>query len=316
MLSWRNSAPSRELSQQPSFVESEQWCGVSVCVLDCVPSVAGSLSQANVVCDVAISDSDCEFVKPQTFSFSSKRNASVALECETKMNIEGPPVQAVPEAVTRRPTPQSVLSKVVPECVRSRAPPPEGTGCSVAWPTKPPTEVDEMEVEDLKPDLKFDANDAWNPRERVITRVMENYLTKISEEMLAEVGELEAYLLCPTVVTEKGAEGLFSSKQSKGIRCRHETVCDHASKNGTGLPVAPRDHRVHKHEAGDLLATMERKHTLTTGAPEELREKLFPKVRVLDDRILEEEHELFEKRVEMEEPLKERRRTKAEEWRA
>ena len=32
------------------------------------------------------------------FSLSRKRDASVALELETKMNIEGPPVKAVPEA--------------------------------------------------------------------------------------------------------------------------------------------------------------------------------------------------------------------------
>ena len=41
------------------------------------------------------SDSDCELVEPQTLS--RKLEASVALECETEMNMEGPLVKAVPE---------------------------------------------------------------------------------------------------------------------------------------------------------------------------------------------------------------------------
>ena len=48
----------------------------------------------------------CQFVEPQTFSFSRKREASVALACETEMNIEGLPVKAVPDVVRNRPTPQ------------------------------------------------------------------------------------------------------------------------------------------------------------------------------------------------------------------
>ena len=68
-------------------------------------------------------------------------------------------------------------------------------------PKDPPAEVDEMEVEEMEPDLDIDANHAWNPRERVIIRRTEDYLTKKSEEILVEVGELEAHLLCPTDVT-------------------------------------------------------------------------------------------------------------------
>ena len=55
-----------------------------------------------MVCDVDLSSasvSDCEIVEPHTSSLSRKRDASVALECETKMNIEGSAVKAVPEAV-------------------------------------------------------------------------------------------------------------------------------------------------------------------------------------------------------------------------
>ena len=40
-------------------------------------------------------DSDCEFVKPWTFSLSRQRDAGVALECETTMNIEWPSDKAV-----------------------------------------------------------------------------------------------------------------------------------------------------------------------------------------------------------------------------
>ena len=97
-------------------------------------------------------------------------------------------------------------SKAVPEWARSRAPlPPEGTplqqtGTWSSPPTDPPDEVDEME-KDATSDLVFGANHAWNLRERVMIREMEDYLTKRSAEILMEVGELEAYLLCPTDVT-------------------------------------------------------------------------------------------------------------------
>ena len=64
-----------------------------------------------------------------------------------------------------------------------------------------------------------------------------------------------------------------------------------------------------------LLATMERKQKLVSGAPEDLRKKVVKEIRILDDRISAEEAELFEERVEVEELLKEGR-TKAEEWRA
>ena len=50
---------------------------------------------------MVVSESDCEFGEPQTFfSLFRQKEASVALECETEMNIEGPQVKAVPESVT------------------------------------------------------------------------------------------------------------------------------------------------------------------------------------------------------------------------
>ena len=66
----------------------------------------------NVVCDVdlsSVSVSGCEIVEQQTFSLSRKRDASVALACERKMNIEGLLVKAY------RPTPNSSPFK---SCVR------------------------------------------------------------------------------------------------------------------------------------------------------------------------------------------------------
>ena len=77
------------------------------------------------ICEIVFFD---PFVDPQTLSLSRKRGASVALECETDMKIEGPPVKAVPEAVRNRATPQSTLFKAAPEPMENRAPPPpEGT---------------------------------------------------------------------------------------------------------------------------------------------------------------------------------------------
>ena len=57
------------------------------------------------------------------------------------MNIEAPPVKAVPEAVRNRPAPQSSRFKAVPEWARSEAPHPPrrdttAVGCNMAWPTK------------------------------------------------------------------------------------------------------------------------------------------------------------------------------------
>ena len=105
-------------------------------------------------------------VDSQTFSFSRNRCASVVLECEAKMNIEGPTVKAVPEAVRNRPTTQSALFKAVPEWVRSRA----------TWPSPPtdlPDEQEETEVDD--------ANPPWNARERALIEKMESYLLKSEE---------------------------------------------------------------------------------------------------------------------------------------
>ena len=82
---------------------------------------------------------------PQTLSFSEKRGAGGAFSLCTqfkraKMNIEGPPVKAVPESITRRHKPQSSNYKAVPECLRSRAlPPREWTPLqqTATWPGPP-----------------------------------------------------------------------------------------------------------------------------------------------------------------------------------
>ena len=150
--------------------ESEHWCRLRVCVCVCVFAsvlpVTDPFSLVNVVCDEVVSGLDCEFVEPQTILLSRKREASVAFECETKMK---------PESVRRGPTPQnSLFSKAVPECMRSKAPlPREGTLMqqTATWPDPPkdpPAEVEEMEVEE-------DANFPWNARERRLIAKMERY---------------------------------------------------------------------------------------------------------------------------------------------
>ena len=91
---------------------------------------------------------------------------------------------------------------------------------------------------------------------------MEDNLTKKSQEILIEMGALEAYLLCPTDVTgivgvlvknARDREGhrrllLVKIKGSK-FGDRRKAECDHARKNGHVLPGSPRDRRVHEHEA-------------------------------------------------------------------
>ena len=65
---------------------------------------------------------------------------------------------------------------------------------------------------------------------------------------------------------------------------------------------------------GKLLAMMERKQKLMSGAPEDLRENIFQESRVLDERISAEEVDVLEKKQAMKELLKERSRTEVEEW--
>ena len=92
----------------------------SLCLFVVPPSVLVVTflrSNVNVVFQFLFSDSNCEFVEPQIFSLSRTREASVARECETDMNIEGPPVKAMPESVRRRPTPQSSHFKAAPQGV-------------------------------------------------------------------------------------------------------------------------------------------------------------------------------------------------------
>ena len=136
------------------------------------------------------SDSDCEFVEPQTFSLSNKREASVALECETVMSIERPPVKSCARSGQK----QAHAAKFAPECMQSRAPPPpEGTPVQSrpTWPgppKKPPAEEEAMEVEDY--------NLPWTARERVVLDKKERYLKK-SESIKVAVSELEHFLLGP-----------------------------------------------------------------------------------------------------------------------
>ena len=82
------------------------------------------------------------------------------------MNIDGPPVKAVPEAVRNRSAPQRTLFKAAPESMRSRAPPPsKGTPLqqTATWPGPPvdPPEAIDREVDDAISDPEFDAIHAW-----------------------------------------------------------------------------------------------------------------------------------------------------------
>ena len=57
------------------------------------------------------------------------------------------------------------------------------------------------------------------------------------------------------------------------------------------------------------------KQKLTSGAPRDLRRKIFQEIRDLDERISGEEIELLDQKQAMKEMLKERRCTEVEEWR-
>ena len=80
---------------------------------------------------------------PPNRLFSKRRARDALVSCQTKkvrMNEEGPPAKAVPEAVRNRPTPHSAPFKAVLQCVRNRAPlAPEGTPPQErqTWPRPP-----------------------------------------------------------------------------------------------------------------------------------------------------------------------------------
>ena len=99
-----------------------------------------------------------------------------------------------PESVRRGLTPQnSLLVKAVPECMRSKAPPPPEKTLmqqTATWPDPPkdqPAEVEEMEVED--------ANPPWNARERAFIAKMERYFE--NSERIQGISEMEHFLLSP-----------------------------------------------------------------------------------------------------------------------
>ena len=177
-------------------------------------------------------------------SLSRKREASVALECETEMNFEGPPVKAVPEPVRKRPTRQSIQSstriheKQSAAATRRNA---STTNGDLVWST---------EVYDAISDPELDAVHAWKPRDRVITGEMEHYLARKSEDVLVKEGDLEAYLSCPTDVEgiinllawkacdHRGRKRFVSNKIRESCgKCK--AACDAARKTGCGLTGVP-----------------------------------------------------------------------------
>ena len=65
-----------------------------------------------------------------------------------------------------------------------------------------------------------------------------------------------------------------------------------------------------------LLCVMDPKRNLMSEAPEELRTQIFPEIRGLDEKISDEEMELLERRMILEEWLKEGRNAEVQEERA
>ena len=154
-------------------------------------------SNVNVVCGDVFSDSDCEFVEPQT-SLPENGEASMALECETEMNIEGTARQSCARSGQKQ-THTAKLFKQYRESMRSRAPPPPERmplQQTATWPGPPvgPPEVNDMEVAEQRREAapktqkegnttrarisngidgarllsELDAVYAWTPREGVI----------------------------------------------------------------------------------------------------------------------------------------------------
>ena len=139
-------------------------------------------------------------------------------------------------------------------CAKQVAAPPRSDTVAkqadISRPPKEPPAEEEMEVEDVRLDLDFDASHSWYQSQRVVIRAMDDSLAKVREEILVEVGDLEAYLLGPTDVLRVSLRSWSRMRvtQKKEIWWQ-EAVCGHASKNGIGLPRAPSDHQAHEHEA-------------------------------------------------------------------
>ena len=108
---------------------------------------------------------------------SRKCEASVALECETEMNLEGPPVKAVPEAVRKR---AHAVKHASQSSTRIKEKQSADSTQTATWPGSPvdPPEVNDLEVDDVISDPEFDVIRKWKPRDPVIIRMMEDYLEK------------------------------------------------------------------------------------------------------------------------------------------
>ena len=143
-------------------------------------------------------------------------------------------------------------------------------------------------------------------------------LVELEESIFAVSNGCDGHCQCrgeECVQPEGIQEVCVHQEEGRTFGGRRKAVCDSARNTEIGLQGAPRDHRVHGREAEGLLATVERKQNLMSGAPEEIGEKLLHEALVLDDRISAEEAELVEKSEEMKELMMECRTTKAEEWR-
>ena len=148
-----------------------------------------------------------------------------------------------------------------------------------------------MEVEDAKADLEFDANHAWNPRERVIIREMEDNFTRKSDEILVEVREWEAHLWCPTDVT--GIVHVLTKNACDREEHRRSIFVQTMEGN---LVADVRQCAIMRGRMGtdyqELQEIIEHMNVKEKGL---LTTKFLQEVLVLEDRISVEELELFEK---------------------
>ena len=138
-----------------SDCDSVTWTGLPV-VVDVLVSPSSAVAE---MCDGVSSDSDWEFVEPESFSFYTKRSI-VCAENQGEMSYEVTPVKAPPSTRRRMmpPTPQQF----------SRS------------------STDERQ---WQADLEAQRS-IWSTRERMVISGLENYLEK-SDDMKSEIEELE-----------------------------------------------------------------------------------------------------------------------------
>ena len=231
-----------------------------------------------MVCELYHSVPDLEVDEPQTRLPNSVAPVSVTLEHEqhkqAKASTDATPVQSM--SVPKRTPVKAVLAAPLLEL-------------------KDTQRSDHTFHSIKESDREFDANLSWKPREGR------------SEDIMVVVGELESYLLTPsdvagiiTVLAENACDGggyrkFVFIKRSEGIVVavagRYAALQENQESNNRELHEAIAHMKT---KQSRLLATVEQKQHLMSGAPEEIRRKVIQNVLVLDDKISEVEIELLE----------------------